>query len=252
MAGRFENKIAVVTGGSSGIGLATAKAFAAEGATVVIAGRGAAALADAAAAISQESGGEVASYQLDVSSLASIQEVFAAITARFGVIDALFVNAGASSMIPIERVTEADWDKIHSTNLKGVFFTIQAALTALKPGSAVVINASVAPHAPIPGCSIYAASKAGATTLGRTLAVELAPRGIRVNVVSPGPTDTPLAGRTIGVPAEAVPHVREMMAKTPLGRAGHPGEIAEAVLFLASSGYTTGTELIVDGGISAA
>jgi len=248
MPGRFENKIAVVTGGSSGIGLATAKAFAEAGATVVIAGRGAAALAEAAAEI----GGDVATYQLDVSDLASIREVFSAIAARYGVIDALFVNAGASSMIPIERVTEADWDKIHSTNLKGVFFTIQSALPALKPGSAIVINSSVAPHAPIPGCSIYAASKAGATTLGRTLAVELAPRGIRVNVVSPGPTDTPLAGRTIGVPAEAVPHVREMMAKTPLGRAGHPAEIAAAVLFLASSGYSTGSELIVDGGISAA
>ena len=249
MSRRFENKIAVVTGGGSGIGLATAKAFAAEGATIIIAGRGAEALATAAAEI----GGDVATYQLDVSNLTSIQDVFTKIAARYGRIDALFVNAGASSMIPIERVTEADWDKIHTTNLKGVFFTIQSALPALQAGSAIVINSSVAPHAPIPGCSIYAASKAGATTLGRTLAVELAPRGIRINVVSPGPTDTPLPERTLGIPVEAAGHVREMMAKTPLGRAGAPAEIAAAVLFLASSdsAFTTGSELIVDGGISA-
>jgi len=125
---------------------------------------------------------------------------------------------------------------------------------SLKPGSAIVINSSIAPHAPIPGCSIYAASKAGATTLGRTLAVELAPRGVRVNVVSPGPTDTPLPARTIGIADQAVPHVREMMAKTPLGRVGNPAEIAAAVLFLASAdaAFTTGSEQIVDGGVSAA
>ncbi len=249
MSRRFENKITVVTGSSSGIGLATARGFAAEGAQVIIMGRGAEALAAAAAEI----GGNVVTYQLDVSNVAALQSTFAAVKARFGRIDALFVNAGASSMIPIERVTEADWDKIHTTNLKGVFFTTQSALPLLERGSAIVINASVAPHAPIPGCSIYAASKAGATTLGRTLAAEVAPRGIRINVVSPGPTDTPPPGRTMGIPPEAVGHVREMMAKTPLGRAGNPAEIAAAVLFLASndSAYTTGIELIIDGGISA-
>ncbi len=246
MSGRFTGKIAVVTGGSSGIGLATAKAFAAEGAQIIIAGRGAEALAQAAAEI----GPNTATYQLDVSQVSSIQTVFAAIAEKFGRIDALFVNAGASSMIPIEAVTEEIWDKIENTNLKGVFFTIQSALPALKQGSSVVINASVAPHAFIPGCSIYAASKAGATTLGRALAHELAPRGIRINIVSPGPINTPLAGRTIGIPAEAVGHVREMMQKTPVGRAGEADEIAQAVLFLASNGYANGAELIVDGGIA--
>lgn len=247
MPGRFENKIAVVTGGTSGIGLATAKAFAAEGARVAITGRDPTTLEAAA----REIGG--AGFAIDVTSPAALKSGFEAIRARFGRIDALFVNAGASSMIPIEAVTETDWDKIHSTNLKGVFFTIQAALPALQAGSAVVINASVAPHAPIPGCSIYAASKAGATALGRTLAVELAPREIRINVVSPGPTDTPLPARTLGIPAEAVGHVREMMGRTPIGRAGRPEEIAEAVLYLCSplAGFTTGAELIVDGGVSA-
>ena len=131
---RFQDKVAVVTGGSSGIGLATAKAFALEGARVIIAGRSAESLAAAAIEI----GGDVTTYQLDVSSVSSIRQIFSAIIEKFGTIDALFVNAGASSMIPLENVTEADWDKIHTTNLKGVFFTIQSAVPAMRAGAAIV------------------------------------------------------------------------------------------------------------------
>jgi NAD(P)-dependent dehydrogenase (short-subunit alcohol dehydrogenase family) len=244
---RFEGKVAVIIGGNSGIGLASAKAFAAEGARLVITGRDPSTLRAAAETIGHGS----TAIQSDISSLEDIESLFARVGADFGRVDVLFVNAGVGAFLPIEAVTEADWDRIQDTNLKGVFFSVQKALPLMSKGGAIVLTGSIGALKGIPTGSVYAASKAGLRALGRSFAAELVGRGIRVNVVSPGPIETPIIHRTGGLPPEAVPALREqMIANTPMKRMGAPEEVAEAVLFLASdgAGFVTGVDFLVDGG----
>ena len=244
---RFLGKVAVVIGGNSGIGLASAKAFANEGARVVITGRDTQTLRAAA----REVGHDAQAHRSDISDLRQIEALFAQIRADQGRIDVLFVNAGVGAFLPIEAVTEADWDHIQDINLKGVFFTVQKALPLLSRGSSIVLTGSIGALKGIPTGSVYSASKAGLRALGRSFAAELVGRGIRVNVVSPGPVETPIIHRTGGLPPEAVPALREqMIANTPMKRMGAPEEVAEAVLFLASdaAAFVTGVDFLVDGG----
>jgi len=246
---RFLGKVAVVIGGNSGIGLASAKAFASEGARVVITGRDADTLRVAAGEI----GHDAVSYRSDIADLSQIETLFARLRADPGRIDVLFVNAGVGAFLPMEAVTEADWDRIHDINLKGVFFTVQKALPLLSKGASIVLTGSIGALKGLPTGSVYAASKAGLRALGRSLAAEFVGRGIRVNVVSPGPVETPIIHRTGGLPPEAVPAMREqMIANTPMKRMGAPEEVAAAVLFLASdaAGFVTGIDFLVDGGVA--
>lgn len=244
---RFLAKVVVVVGGNSGIGLASAKAFASEGAQVLITGRNVNTLQTAVEAI----GHQASMYRADLRDLTQIAELFAFVRESFGHIDVLFISAGVLGLQPIESVTESAWDVIQDTNLKGVFFTIQAALPLMPSGSAIVLTGSTAGQLGIPTASVYCASKAGLRSLGRSLGAELVSRGIRVNVVSPGPTDTPIFHRAAGLPAEEVSALRQSEAESvPMKRMGTPTEVAEAILFLASDAATfiTGIEFLVDGG----
>lgn len=247
MSDRFAGKAVVIIGGNSGIGLAAAQGFAAEGAKVVITGRSQATLDSAAAQIGH---GAIA-IRSDIGKVDEITRLFADLGPRLGSIDVLFVNAGIGAFKPIEAVTEADWDQLHDVNLKGVFFTVQKALPYLTSGSSIILTGSIGALKGIPTGSVYSASKAGLRALGRSFAAELVGKGIRVNVVSPGPTDTPIIGRTAGLPAAAIPMLRkQMIENTPMKRMGSPEEIAATVLFLASneSSFVTGVDLLVDGG----
>lgn len=248
MSNRFAGKKVVVTGGNSGIGLATAQAFAREGAQIAIIGRNPATLEAARASI----GGDALAIRADVSSLAEIDRAMAEVAAAFGSVDVLFANAGTGAMIPFEQVDEALWDQVMGLNVKGTYFTVQKCLPMMGAGGTVVLCSSVSAARSMPGASVYAASKAAINSIGRSLAGELVGRGIRVNVVMPGGIDTPIMGRTPGVPPEAAGAVFDMMAKgTPMGRVGQPEEVAATVLFLASNAasYITATEVHVDGGV---
>ena len=247
MGQRFLGKVAVVIGGNSGIGLASAKAFASEGARVVITGRD----PDTLRAAAVEIGHGATPYRSDIADIQQIEALFSQLRADPGRIDVLFVNAGIGAFLPIEAVTEADWDRIQDTNLKGIFFTVQKALPLLPQGASIVLTGSIGALKGLPTGSVYAASKAGLRALGRSFAAELVGRGIRVNVVSPGPVETPIIHRTGGLPPEAVPAMREqMISNTPMKRMGAPEEVAAAVLFLASdaAAFVTGVDFLVDGG----
>jgi NAD(P)-dependent dehydrogenase (short-subunit alcohol dehydrogenase family) len=237
----------VIIGGNSGIGLSAARAFAQEGAKVVITGRAPDTLESAA----KDIGHGAVAIRSDISDVAQISQFFAKLASQLEQIDVLFVNAGIGAFQPIEKVTEEDWDRIHDINLKGVFFCVQQALPLLRKGSSIVLTGSIGALKGIPTGSVYAASKAGLRALGRCFAAELVGRGIRVNVVSPGPTETPIIGRTAGLPPQAIPAIREQMIRnTPMHRMGTPEEVAAAVLFLASaeSAFVTGIDFLVDGG----
>ena len=245
---RFQDKVVVVIGGTSGIGLASAKAFAAEGARVVITGRDPATLAAAA----HEIGGETLALRSDISSLDDQTALYEAVAARHGRIDVLFVNAGVGTFSPVRDVTPALWDQVHAVNLRGAFFAAQNALPLMGRGGAIVFTGSIGSVLGAPGNVIYAAAKAGLRATARILACELVSEGIRVNVVSPGATETPLINRSVGMSPEDVAGLRAMMiANTPMKRMGEPEEIARAVLFLASSeaSFITGVDLFVDGGV---
>ncbi|MDT5272382.1 MAG: hypothetical protein QOH49_4568 [Acidobacteriota bacterium] len=246
MAGKLEGKVAVVTGGNSGIGLATAKEFAREGARVVITGRDVRSLATAG----REIGGEVLTLRSDSSSLADIDELFAAVKERFGRVDVLFVNAGVGKFAPVEETTEELFDQIMDINFKGAYFTIKKALPLLNDGASVILNTSVVAHVGFPNASVYSASKAALLSLVRTLSADLVGRGIRVNAVSPGPIETPIFGK-MGLPSETIHETKKGFSEqVPLKRMGRPEEIAKAVLFLASSdsSFLVGTEIVADGG----
>lgn len=245
MSTQLAGKVALVTGGSTGIGLASAQAFAAQGATVFITGRRQAEL-DAAVALMGE---RAVGIKGDVASLADLDRVFAQIAEQAGHLDILFANAGVGEMAPLGEITEAHFDYAFGVNVKGLLFTVQKALPLLKNGSSVILNASSLSIKGAENFSVYGATKAAVRNFARSWVLDLKPRNIRVNAISPGPVVTP--GATALVPADQVQGVRAHLASlVPLGRMGQPEEIAKAVLFLASddSSFINGIELFVDGG----
>ena len=247
MSGRFADKVALVTGGNSGIGLATAQAFVREGARVAITGRSDTTLKAAEA----ELGPNALVIKADASRVPEIAAAIDQIKRKFGRIDALFANAGIGRFVPFEEVTEEFFDQMMATNLKGVFFTVQKAAPLFPRGAAVVLNASINAHMGMPNSSVYGASKAAVVNLAKTLSADLLPRGVRVNVVSPGPVATPIFDRT-GQPEEQTRQTKDWIAgQIPLKRFADPEEIAGAVLYLASneSAFVVGTELVIDGGM---
>ena len=246
--GKLEGKVAVITGGNSGIGLATAKEFKEQGARIVITGRDQKTLDEA----KREIGGDVLAVRSDTSNLTEIDKLFNVVKETFGKIDVLFVNAGVGRFVPVEAVTEEVFDSIMNINFKGAYFTIQKALPLLNDNASIVLNASIVANIGMPNSSVYAASKAALITLARTLSAELVGRGIRVNVVSPGPVMTPILGRS-GLPQDALEEMTKgIEAQVPMKRFGRPEEIAKTVLFLASSdsSFLLGTEIVADGGMS--
>jgi NAD(P)-dependent dehydrogenase (short-subunit alcohol dehydrogenase family) len=244
---RFTDKVVLVIGGNSGIGLASAKGFAAEGATVVITGRNQDTLDSAAAEI----GGSATAYRSDIADIDSLDPVIAAIKDRHGRIDVLFVNAGIGGFATVREVTPALWDEVHGVNLRGCFFAVQKALTLMGKGGSIVLTGSIGAVLGVPGNASYAAAKAGLRAVARIMATELVVEGIRVNVVSPGPTETPIINRNVGMSPDDVAGLRAVMINAvPMKRMGEADEIARAVLFLASdeASFITGIDLFVDGG----
>jgi NAD(P)-dependent dehydrogenase (short-subunit alcohol dehydrogenase family) len=242
-------KIAVITGGSSGIGLATAKRFVEEGAHVVISGRREKELNEAAAIIK----GNVTTVVGDVSRLEDLDRLYAVVKEKHGHIDVLFANAGAGTVAPLALATEAHFDQTFDVNVKGMFFTVQKALPLFKDGGSIILNSSVSNILGLPGFTAYAASKAAVRNFARGWTMELKDRKIRVNCVSPGAIDTPALATTTGLTAEqAEQAVTQFTSQIPMGRRGMPEEIAAAVTFLASdeSSYITGVDLAVDGGMA--
>ena len=240
---RFAGKTVVVLGGNSGIGLAAASAFQAEGARVAITGRNKQTLAQVAAA----SG--MLAVRSDISSVADTRAAMARIAGQLGGIDVLFVNAGVGGFATVPEVTEEFWDSVHGVNLRGAFFAVQAALPHLRDGGSIVITGSIGALLALPANAVYAAAKAGLRAVARILAAELLPRRIRVNVVSPGPTETEIFKR--GASPAQIEAVRSSLGgAVPMKRMGEPEEVARAVLFLASSeaSFINGVDLNVDGG----
>jgi NAD(P)-dependent dehydrogenase (short-subunit alcohol dehydrogenase family) len=244
--GRLTGKVAVVTGANSGIGLATAKRFALEGARVFMTGRRQEELDRAVA----EVGGDARGVQGDVSNLADLDRLFATIKKEAGVIDILVANAGGGEFATLGEITEEHFDKTFAINVKGTLFTVQKALPLLKDGASIILTGSTAAVTGIPAFSVYSASKAAIRNFARGWILDLAPRKIRVNVLAPGSTATP--GWHNLAPSNDVHEgmVNSVEATTPLGRLGDPDEIASAALFLASdeSSFVNGSELFVDGG----
>lgn len=246
---RLEGRVALVTGGNSGLGLATARHFAAEGARVFITGRRQAELDAAVAQI----GGDAVGVRGDVSNLADLDRLYETIGQRAGRLDVLFANAGLGEFAPLGQISEAHFDKAFGVNVKGTLFTVQKALPLMPDGASIVINGSMVSIKGIPAFGVYAATKAALRSFARTWSVDLKARRIRVNVVSPGTVITPGYKDSLGLNDEQIRAMESDVAATaPLGRAGTPDEIAKAVMFLASeeSSYITGIELFVDGGVS--
>lgn len=243
---KLEGKVAVVTGGNSGIGLATAKLFAEEGAKVAISGRDQKTLDAAVKTI----GNGVLAVKADVAKLVDIDQFYKTVQAKFGKIDVIFVNAGIGKFAPIDQADERHFDELFDINVKGAYFTVQKALPLLNDKASIIFNTSIGSSLGLPQTSVYSATKAALRSFTRTLAADLVGRGIRVNAVSPGPIQTPIFGRS-GLPQEAVDEFTKMIVnENPMKRMGDPREVAKAVLFLANedSSYTTGEELHVDGG----
>ena len=244
---RLEGKVAVVTGGNSGIGLAAAKRLQEEGAKVAIAGRSKKTIDEAVKTI----GNGVLAVQADVSKFADLDKLYAEVSQKLGKIDVLFVNAGVAKFAPLAETSESLYDENFDTNIKGAYFTIQKALPLLNDGASIILNTSVADSTGNEGASAYSATKAALRSLARTAAAELVGRGIRVNAVAPGPILTPIFGKT-GLPKEAVDQfAKQVLEQVPMKRFGQPEEVAGAVAFLASqdASYITGVEINVDGGL---
>lgn len=244
--GRLQGKIAVITGANSGIGLAAAKLFATEGAHVFMTGRRKKELQPAVAEVGKNARG----VECDISKLADLDHLFATVRDEAGAIDVLFANAGGGEFVKLGSITEQHFDKTFSTNVKGTLFTVQKALPLLKDGGSIILTGSTAATKGTPGFSVYSASKAAICNFARSWILDLAPRKIRVNVLSPGATSTP---GWHGLAASEDAHqdmVSFVKSTTPLGRLGEPEESASAALFLASddSSFVTGSELFVDGG----
>ena len=246
MANRFENKVVVVTGGTSGIGLATAKAFVAEGASVFITGRRQEAL-DAAV---REIGKSVTGVRGDMSQLADIDRLYDAVQQKHAQIDILFANAGGGEMAPLGTISEEHYEKTFATNVKGVLFTVQKALPLLKDGASLILTSSTTSISGTPAFSVYSATKAAIRNFARNWILDLKDRHIRVNAVSPGVTETAGLNDLFGGGAQAESTKDYLAGLIPAGRVGQPEEIAKAVLFLASddASFVNGVELFVDGG----
>jgi NAD(P)-dependent dehydrogenase (short-subunit alcohol dehydrogenase family) len=248
MAGKYEGKTAVITGASTGIGLAAAQQFVREGGTAIITARSQAAL-DAAV---KELGPKAIALQSDAAKLEDIDALASLAKSKFpNGVDFLFVNAGIAKFLPLEAVTPEFWDEQHDINVRGAYFTVQRFAPLLRSGAGVVLNTSVVDEKGMPGTSAYAASKAALRSLARTLASELVGKGIRVNAVSPGPISTPIYDK-LGLPADARAGFEAQMREgNPMKRFGQSEEVARAALFLAfDASYTTGAELPVDGGLT--
>lgn len=245
---RYTNKTVLVTGGNSGIGLATAVQFAREGARVIITGRDQGTL-DAARA---QLGADAIALKNDQGDIGAAKRLAASLAQQGITLDAVFINAGVAKFAPFADVDAALWDQTFDVNVKGAYFTIQALAPLLKRGAAVILNGSINAHIGMPMSSVYAASKAALISLAKTLSSELLAQDVRVNVVSPGPVATPLYGR-LGMSDEQLGQMAAgIEAQIPVKRFGTPDEIAGAILYLASpeAAYVVGTELIVDGGMS--
>ena len=248
MSQKLSNKIALVTGGSSGIGLATAKRFVSEGAYVFVTGRRQTEL-DAAV---KELGGNATAVRGDVANLADLDRLFDTIEQQKGRLDVLFANAGSGTLAPLGQITEEHFDNTFNLNVRGLLFTVQKALPLMPPGSAVVLNASTTSVKGTPAFSVYSATKAAVRSFARNWTLDLKERKIRVNAVSPGVVPTP-GYDLIGLTKEQVQGFVDFQVTTiPLGRVGVPDEIAKAVVFLASddSSFVNGIELFVDGGMA--
>jgi NAD(P)-dependent dehydrogenase (short-subunit alcohol dehydrogenase family) len=244
--GRFENKVVVVTGGTSGIGLASAKAFASEGASVFITGRRQQVLDAAVKSI----GGKVTGVRADMANLADIDRLYDAVQQQHGQIDVIFANAGGGSFAPLGAIDEAHFDQTFATNVKGVLFTVQKALPLLRDGAAVILTSSTTSISGTPAFSVYSASKAAVRNFARNWILDLRDRRIRVNAISPGVTETAGVDALFGGGEQAKGTKDYLAGQIPAGRIGQPEEIAKAVLFLASdeASYVNGIELFVDGG----
>lgn len=246
MAGKLEGKIALVTGGSSGIGLATAKQFIAEGAIVYITGRRQKELDTAIETL----GERAKAVRADASNLADLDALYEQIRQEQGRLDVLFVNAGGGSFAVLGQITEGQFDQVFNTNVKGVLFTVQKALPLIPHGGAIVLNASIVSVQGVPSFSVYSASKAAVRSFARGWTNDLKDRKIRVNVVSPGPIDTPGLSGLAQTEEQKQALYAQLASTVPLGRVGQPEEIAKAAVFLASedASFIAGIELFVDGG----
>ena len=246
MAVKLEGKIALITGGSSGIGLATAQSFVEEGAYVYITGRRQAELDKAVKAI----GKQVTAVRADASSLSDLDRLFAQIKHEKGRLDIVFANAGGGSFAPLGAITEQHYDQIFNSNVKGLLFTVQKALPLMPDGASIILNASIASIKGLPAFSVYSATKAAVRSFARSWTSDLKDRKIRVNVISPGPIDTPILDG-LAETEEARQGIRSQLTSlVPLGRMGRPDEIGKTAVFLASddASFVAGTELFVDGG----
>jgi NAD(P)-dependent dehydrogenase (short-subunit alcohol dehydrogenase family) len=246
MPGRLDGKIALVTGGNSGIGLATAQTFAKEGAFVFITGRRQEELNRAAAAI----GSQAEAVRADVSNLEDLDRLFKHIEQQKGRLDVLFANAGVGSFAPLGSITEEHYDRTFNTNVKGLLFTVQKALPMIPDGGSIILNASIVSMKGEPAFSVYSASKAAVRSFARGWTSDLKHRRIRVNAISPGPIETPGVDALVQTEEQREGLYAKLAASVPLGRVGRPDEIAKVALFLASdeSSYVAGIELFVDGG----
>ena len=245
---KLEGKIALVTGGTSGIGLATAKAFVDEGAYVFITGRRAPELASAA----KEIGRNVTGIQGDVSNLVDLDRLFAQIKQEKGKLDIVFANAGAAKYATLGTITESLYDSTFNTNVKGLLFTVQKSLPLMPDGASIILTASVVASKGLASNSVYSATKAAVRSFARTWTTDLKGRRIRVNAVSPGSIDTPGLNELLGSSETGRQRLKMISNAVPIGRLGKPEEVAKAVVFLASddSSFVTGTELFVDGGFA--
>ncbi len=248
MAGKLVGKVAVITGGNSGMGLATAKLFVKEGAHVYIIGRRKAEL-DVAV---KEIGSNGTAVQGDVAKLADIDRLYAMVKEKHGKVDIVFANAGVGELVPITDVTEAHFDKLFGINVKGLLFTVQKALPLMPDGGSVILNGSIAGYTGSPAFSVYSATKAAVRSFARTWTADLKDRKIRVNTLSPGPIDTPIFETVVSEKDHVEQLKAGFAAQVPLGRMGRPEEIATVALFLASddSSFVTGIDLSVDGGMA--